>query len=281
MDTRGPVRLSWARVRGDTPGEFASADVSIAGYTMPFVVDTGANAHMMVSGLAWYLGIEGGRSTVVHDANGEDADANVVAEQTYRVVGLPPPRPETFLVSDMPVSSRLLGFLSPQALAGDGAIVLDFRASTLEARPLAALDEEARRPSAVRARPTCPRADGLPLFAIDVEMEGRKAALRVDTGSMVTNVFVGTELGRVMAPLAKSDGLSTAALGGVAKTKTLRQRITVGGVESTVNVDVVEHDPPATCKGEDTTTVGALGIDVLKRCVVTVTRRDAVVRCGD
>lgn len=280
----GPVPLTWSIVRRDSRVQYPTANVTIAGYTMPLVVDTGANGHLIVAGLAWYLGLrlpEG--STTVQGAHGEQIGVGSVADVPYAVPRWPAVGATSFLIADMPVRSRLMGFLSPQLLVGDGAAVIDLPRGTMEPVPRSALDVAAARPGATRARPVCARASGVAIFDIDVDVEGHRVPMTLDTGSGTTTVFGQTDVGRALMPRASGPAEASAALDGVEKTSTVPDaKLTVAGIDARIAVSVIDRPPATHCSGRPDIprdSIGALGIDFLRRCVITIASNDAVLEC--
>ena len=281
-----PVPIVWRKVRLDSAVQYANVDVSIGGYTVPFVLDTGANGHLIVAGLAWYLGLrasDGGVEIPVQGAHGEEVGTSTIDAVPYHLLHWPAVAPTSFLVADMPVRSRLMGFLSPQLLVGEGAATIDLRAGRMEPVPRSALDAAAARAGAVRAVPVCPRASGVAIFDVDVDVEGHRVPMTVDTGSGATTLFGQTDVGRALLPRARGPSEASAALDGVERTSTVPDvKLAVAGLEMRTTVSVIDRPPPDHCSGRPDvarTTVGAIGIDVLRRCVIVIASNDAVLRC--
>ncbi len=285
LTTDGPAPLVWSKVRGDTAIEFLMANVSIAGYTTPLLVDTGANATMLESGLAWYLGLDRttARTTTVQGAHGDETEGTFLSNVSLHILGFPPIAPQYVFLGDMPVRSRLMGFLSPQALVGDGAARIDFAHATMASVPKTELDTLAARPGAVRAKPECPTKQGVALFVVDVEVDGKRVPLVVDSGSGSTSLFGQTEVGRVLAQKAGTTHESSAAIGSVeSATIVPGVKVVAAGGEARVQVSMIDRPPAGHCSASEvvSTSVGTLGIDFLKRCVFVVSAGAAVLWCG-
>ena len=92
-----------------------------------------------------------------------------------------------------------------------------------------------------------------------------------------------TDVGRALLPRARGPSEASAALDGVERTSTVPDvKLAVAGLEMRTTVSVIDRPPPDHCSGRPDvarTTVGAIGIDVLRRCVIVIASNDAVLRC--
>ena len=241
---------------------------------------------VIVAGFAWYRGLrapEGAGAQNVQGAHGAEVGVSAIDDVPYHLLRWPAVAPTSFLIADMPVRSRLMGFLSPQLLVGEGAAVIDLRKGTMEPAPRSALDVAAARSGAVRAKPECARANGLAVFTVDVDVDGHRVSMVIDTGSGATTLFGQTDVGRALLPRARGSSEASAALDGVERTSTVPDvKLTVAGLEAKTTLSLIDRAPPDHCSGRPDVprySVGAIGIDVLRRCVIVIASNDAVLRC--
>ncbi len=283
LAAEGPVEIAWSQLRRDVSVEYPTVQVSIEGYTLPLLLDTGANTHLLVPGVAWYLDLDGERSlATARGAHGADSEVSLVQEVSLRVLRWPAGPPARIAIGDLPVRSRLLGFLSPQALVADGAARIDFRTNEMIPVPRGELARAVAREDAVRLTPICRTSAGVALFVVDADIGGVKGAFIVDSGSGTTGVFGGSEVGRALAPRARPDGTASASLGSVEETSSASARVRVAGLETTTNVSLIDVPARHRCASdaEGAPISGHLGLDVLRRCTVVIAKDEATLSCG-
>jgi hypothetical protein len=261
---------------GDTPDLYATVSVELGEHVMPMVLDTGAQEHMLTSGVTWYLGLPLSSSQMkIWDANGDTVRLATVENLPFHVHHWRDTPPATFAVWDLTVASRLFGVVSPQALVGEGGVVLDFPADEMRAVSKDELPALLRRGNAQQARVDC-EGDPVPAFTVDVDIEGMKLPMRVDTGAGHSTLYDHTAVAEALA----SRAVPTKAgwgLGGPAETRVVPSTsLVVAGRTFRTSLEIVAHGPPSqTCQPVG----GLLGIDVLRVCTIVVAASGASVRC--
>lgn len=251
---------------------------SVGGVPTLFLVDTGANAHVVTRWLAKKakLSLEnhGDSST---DHVGKPVATFRTSHPSFVIDGWGPlPNQETIVI-DVPEGLEKLGigaFLSPQKLDAS-TIVLDL--SRGELREGASLDEEkgalaewatfSRPELRSLPEPTPCKDDTNPFgalsFVVPATLDDQRATLLVDTGAQRTDIFLGSNAGRALAARAEA-GESLLLASGKIDTKVLRDTaVSVGNVRARLDVGVLPGASDTTCPRE-----GVLAMDVLRRCVL-------------
>jgi predicted aspartyl protease len=163
------------------------------------------------------------------------------------------------------------GILSPQRLARDGPVVIDFTAGEMagEDEVRAAARLAARRVSlgtAVRCGNT---------YAMAATVEGKDARLVVDTGAFATDLKASSAPGRALAGRS-SVSRDVYAIGGAVTTRLIADaKVTLGSMSEKLDVAIVnDRGGGARCAGD-----GVVGMDVLGRCVLVIEATRMRVAC--
>lgn len=263
------VALSFeAKKPGTRPLPFPFVDGKIGGRPTRLLIDTGALVHTIDSALATAAGITGTPkgSVISIDGWGKLPDRAVAVREltpTLRAHGIG-------------------GIISPQLLiVGGQAVVVDLVNHELRMRVRAAAWSELGSIGPVLTAPgTMPCAadegglHGVALVA-DAMIEGEPVQLAFDTGSSRTILAQGSKagakveahpvVGRSVATVARGD-IPTSLYGGVP--------VTIGGLSTTGEVGLAPQAGHAPCGHE-----GRVGVDVLKQCVLAMTKDQLHVAC--
>ena len=262
---------------------------SVGGVRTLFLVDTGANAHVVTRWLAKKakLGLEshGDSST---DHVGKAIATLRTSHPRFVVDGWGPLPDKDTIVIDVPEALEKLGigaFLSPQNLDAK-TTVLDL--SRGELRESESLGEEkgalAEWASFSRPEPrslpepvACTDATNpiAPLsFVLAATVDDQKVSLLVDTGAQRTDLFFTSNAGKSLVPRAET-GESLLLASGKVDTKMLRDvPISVGDVRARLDVGLVPGSADPSCPRD-----GVLAMDVLRRCVLVFGQGTFHARC--
>ena len=111
-------------------------------------------------------------------------------------------------------------------------------------------------------------------FVVPATLDGHAAVLELDTGAETSSVRVSSSAGEALdaraEPTREAAGVGSSTSARVAR----GTAIAVGDVTMNTDVKLVTGDEELACPSD-----GLLGMDVLKRCTLVLTRLQAVVRC--
>ncbi len=258
---------------------------SIGGRETLFVLDTGAELHVVDAALADAAGIEtmqvGGRIEV---GNGDAVRARGTVDPRMVIDGWGGVPAHATLVLPLPDDMRA---------AGIGGIVGVALLATLE-RPVLLDLEQGRLTSgdhaalvrSIRTRPllladaqnarVC-RHGTAPAEAVSLVVSGTVAGvpalLSLDTGSLHANVLANVI---ASAGLNATDTTRTYDVAGERETRTLREvSIAIGELEARSDIWITDGAPDPHCAF-----VGQIGIDILRRCALLLGTSDLTVRCA-
>jgi len=269
---------------------------------MRLVVDTGANVHVVDETIAFWAHVPAitpaATSTVMDDGTtieirevptGLDASATMV-ELGFRGpaslrLGIPGLDAPTVLLtrSLSPLAEvGLAGLFSPQRAVPRGAALdVDLASGSLRFLAPSEADEAlGAREGWLALSPICATNDGVPLFAVHAQIEGRPIDLVVDTGASATLVVAQSEVARALSARA-TETSSRFALGGHSEVRIARDtEVRVGDSQVHVAVDIQSAEPRE-CGDATIQLEGALGSDVLRHCRLIIGRDRAALRCPE
>ncbi|HEX4515843.1 MAG TPA: pepsin/retropepsin-like aspartic protease family protein [Polyangiaceae bacterium] len=250
---------------------------TVAGVPTLFLVDTGANAHI----LAGWIARKAQLTTRAFGDTGVDHAGRSI--ETRRA-----PHPqvhidnwgdlddEPMLVTDIPEAVARLGiggFLSPQQLASDDvSVVIDFPKSEMrQVRHGDALDAPGSA-LALDAPRACIDKDS-PLqglaFVVKADIEGNAADLLLDTGAHHSDLLSTSKPGKALLPRSEASRESVYAASGKVTPRTVHHaHMHVGALEVVRDVDLIPGREDDFCPRD-----GVLAMDVLKQCVVMLDRQ--------
>jgi hypothetical protein len=285
--SRPPRRASILYELNGKPFPLPLVRARVAGVPTWFLVDTGANSHVLAGWLARKVGLplqqlgdigtdHAGRSIPTYRVDEPD----VVIEQWGPLDAGP------MLVADVPAPIARLGlggFLSPQNLPrGAEVLVLDLVLGEMRTTSL----EEAQNAVRTRGRPLAPNGvrpcedNASPIrglaYVLPALIEGQRSELMVDTGAQRTDVLAETRIGRGLVPRSVPNEEEMYAASGRIQTRTVKgAHIKAGEFVVTADVDIVPGAPDPVCPRE-----GVIAMDVLRACVLVLGARDMFGRCG-
>jgi predicted aspartyl protease len=244
----------------------------VGGIETNLMIDTGANSHMISAWLARRAGLE---LQSMGDSGTDHAGKTIHTSRTMRpnivleTWGALPDQPT--LVAEMPTVIERLGiggFISPQQLATEDAfVVLDLERAEMRTASKEEVDKLSGRVLGKGAARVCVD-DSTPLrarsFVVKGQVEDMDVELLVDTGAAMTDLLTTSEVGKALLPrtVENKDDVYTAS--GKVKPRVLKNaKLTLGEVESTVDVNVLGGGPDAFCPRD-----GVVAMDVLRHCVL-------------
>jgi len=232
--------------------------VEVGGLPLELLLDTGANAHVLLSPAVQLVGGTPGQALSGHDAGGR-VTANQL-DDVEAAIGRTVLRPLMQVYSSPVLLQRhLAGVLSPLVLAPSLRIDLIGGRLTIGARsPIA-------RPISFRGSlERCPDPRNRPQAMVDVEVGGERARLELDTGTSVTTFDRNSPVGRRLA----------ASTGKPIQVGALTQKVTADAFDA-VDVHAGLHHRTITARIADmreecTGSQGVLGMDMLSGCMLDV-----------
>jgi hypothetical protein len=278
------------------PFPFAVVDAKVLGEPTLALLDTGAGNHAVAGWLARKVasrnlgssegtrfGVQStGRTT--SDPAGHVVEVREVAEPELEIVGFGKLPSQPAMVIDLPEAFERVGvglIVSPQFLIeNDESLVLDLpkREMWREASFTKETVGPGRRfPEPKLCAGEWSRFHSI-LFVVPATIDGEAVELTLDTGGDATvltsaSAAAGALLSRHTTK--KDWGL---AAGGKVDVRTIPPVvIRVGEVERTREIPILSSAKPKTGCGPD----GQLGLDVLRSCVLTLSRSRASARCAD
>ncbi len=249
----------------------------VAGVPTLFLVDTGANAHILTSWIARKAQL----TTRAFGDQGVDHAGRAI--ETRRA-----PHPqvhidnwgdlsdEPMLVTDVPEAVQRLGiggFISPQQLASDDAsIVIDFQKSEMRQMRRGDSLDSAGNALALDPPRVCLDKDS-PLqglaFVVHGQIEGNAVDLLVDTGAHHSDLLSTSKPGKALLPRSEASKESVYAASGKVTPRTVHDaHLHVGALEVMRDVDLIPGKEDDFCPRD-----GVLAMDVLKQCVLVLDRQ--------
>jgi hypothetical protein len=265
----------------NVPVPFPVARALVAGVPTLAVLDTGSETHVVAGWFASKLNLPVASSNAdVHDPTGRPLSLRELANPQLALEGFGPLPAHAAMVIDLPGFFEKGGIgliVSPQLLAAKGeAVVIDIPGRGLWREPEATAMSRAgagQQLLAAGQSVTLPRTSGL-AYLVPATIDSERAQLVLDTGADETClVSVSTAARNIVARHKSHPVLGYAASGESKDLQTPPLKLMVGAVERIVPIGIVSND------GKNPVQDGQLGMDVLKSCVVVLSRPGAVVRC--
>ncbi len=276
---RGPIELQFAASQSavagyETPGAVTLVDAlgglpvvqaTVQGEHAWFVLDSGASRPVLAQ---WYLAARGIHTSSSYEMGFDHAGRPLRVRMATGVQAVVQPlgrvRETTWAVVDVPEVFRrqnIAGFLSPQTWAdARSAVVIDFRTQSLKTTAVENAPSRSHRGEWASA---CGGG-----YVADTRVGQKSARLLVDTGSARTDLLGSVDYPTTTYALQVAGGEVTAAFLGTTE-------VTVGGTSLTASPLVIRGQADHACPRD-----GALGMDVLRSCVVTFYREGARVTCS-
>ncbi len=258
---------------------------TVSGRPTWMLVDTGASSHVIAGWFAKKIGLKLNRlGDMATDHAGRSVVMSRVDAPKVAIDGWGDLADETMVVSDVPPIIEKLGigaFISPQKLNETGdAVVLDLRAAEMRtasfkeaARPeigVATLIGEGTRPCLDADSPVSGVA-----YMARATVGGREAWLLVDTGAERSDLLLGSGPGQALAPKSvPAKGQMYGASGKLTSRTVRRAAVTVGELDFVLDLDLIGGESDPHCPRD-----GVLSMDVLRKCVLVLGKKQMVARC--
>jgi len=251
---------------------------TVAGRPTMLLVDTGAYDHILEGWFARELqdAEAAGRPGAVIDHANRKVAAEKWSAVSLAIEGWTPlPSISPLALGDLNPGPRALGIggiLSPQRLAGDGAVAIDFPAGEMAA--LDGAEATARLAAHATSLGVATRCGAT--YVIAATVEGREARLLVDTGSFTTDLKATSPPGRALSGRT-SVSRDIYTVGGAVTTRMLGDaRVRVGKLDARLDLPMVDDRAhPTPCASD-----GVLGMDVLAGCVLVIEANQLRIGCG-
>ena len=270
-----PTGVRLERVPCSSGSELA-APVSVNGTVGWFILDSGTFAHAVYGAFAKRAGLAVGPATETI-GGGAGIAVHTLADPTFEVLGVGRFTTREVLVIDEATTPLardtcgVAGVIAPSFLATeDRAVVIDFRARTLDRIPIAEIDRTLDAVHGARFDVAAGAGYG---FTADATIDHVATRLLVDTGACCTWVMAGGEVSRALAPRSKSGG-KLGTLDGMRAYRGATAALAFGAVTRTLEVHVVDAGPG------DSVDDGGIGSEALAGCVLVFTPHDLHGACG-
>ncbi len=241
------------------------------------LVDTGSTRSAITKWLADDLGMSTERHAedTGRDFVGSPLDVERSSPLDIRADSGPVVARGVVLVVDTPMLPRhrgVGGVLSPQLMLRPGySLVLDLIDGRMAvvAGALGRTDPWADKGMV----PSGMRLCGLPgAYLVPAIVDGTDVLLRLDTGADQTSIFMNSSLGQSL--LSKIAVASGAAQSSNVQFGQVASKLRAGGVATNLDLRLIPGQSPVDCKYD-----GLLGMDVLKRCMITLDQQTGFATC--
>ena len=256
---------------------------TVAGTSTLALVDTGANSTVIAGWLARKTNLTLQRfGDTGTDHTGRSIETRRALHPQVAIEGWGSLPDEPLLVTDVPDAVTKLGigvFVSPQKLAGDGeAIILDFPHKEMRAVKKGASLESIGAALTLDPVALCEDKEspiqGL-AYVVSGTIDGESVKLLVDTGAHHSDLLMSSPPGQKLLPHAVDSKEQVYAASGKVTPKTLKEvKVSVGAVESTLDVDLIPGKKDDFCPRD-----GVLAMDVLGKCVLMLESGRLVGQC--
>jgi len=275
-DTTTPRRVDLEFSIGNKPFPLPVVHGTVSGVPTLFLVDTGANAHILSGFIARkaQLTTRAFGDTGV-DHTGRTIDTRRATHPEIHIDNWGDLPDEPMLVTDVPdavVKLGIGGFISPQQLASDDvSIVLDFQKSEMRQLRHGETIDAAGSALALDPPRTC-RDEDSPLhglaFVVNAEIDGNAAQLLVDTGAHHSDLLAQSKPAKELRARSEPSRESVYAASGRVSPRTVHDaHVHVGAIDVVRDVDLIPGAQDDFCPRD-----GVLAMDVLKHCVLTIDR---------
>jgi hypothetical protein len=266
-------------VRGQ-PFKVGVVRAVVGGVPTLALIDTGAGRHVISTTLARRIG----KPLIdTHDTTADPAGRIlplVVADAAIELEGLGALPAQPPVVIDLPGIFDELGIgliLSPQRAVEDGqALRIDYRTGALTRivdPPMSIVPRPGHWPAPGRCGG--PTDQSGPFYLVDAKIDGEAVALTLDTGADATCVFGGAPIAQVLRSRYRTTADQAYGAGGaIQMRRTPEILVHVGKVATLRALPILPREAHGAC-GQD----GHLGLDVLRSCVIVISRDHASVEC--
>jgi len=256
---------------------------TVAGVPCLFLVDTGANAHILAGWLARkaQLTTRAFGDTGV-DHSGQSIETRRAPHPQVHIDNWGDLADEPMLVTDIPEAVARLGiggFLSPQQLANDDiSVVLDFQKNEMRLMRRGDTIDAPGNALALDAPRACTDKDS-PLqglaFVVKADIEGHAAELLLDTGAHHSDLLSTSKPAKALVSRSEASREAVYAASGKVTPRTVHNaHVHVGALEVVRDVDLIPGKEDDFCPRD-----GVLAMDVLKQCVVVLDRQTVTGLC--
>lgn len=268
----------------DRPFPLPIVHGTVAGVPTLFLVDTGANAHILSGAIARKAELTTRAfGDVGVDHSGRSIETRRATHPHVHIDNWGDLPDEPILVTDVPDAVTRLGiggFISPQQLTTDDAsLVLDFQRS--EMRQMQRGDTLGASGSALALDPPrmCLDRDS-PLrglaFVVHAQIDGHDADLLIDSGAHHSDLLSASAPAKALLPRSQPNGEPVYAASGKVTPRTVHgAHIRVGALEATRDIDLIPGQQDDFCPRD-----GVLAMDVLKKCVLVFDRHSVSGVCN-
>jgi hypothetical protein len=250
---------------------------TVAGVATLFLVDTGANAHILAGWIARkaQLTTRAFGDTGVDHA-GRSIETRRAPHPQVHIDNWGDLADEPMLVTDIPEAVARLGiggFISPQQLSSDDvSVVIDFQKGEMRQIHRGEALDSPGNALALDAPRTCLDNDS-PLkglaFVVKADVEGHPADLLLDTGAHHSDLLATSKPGKALLSRSEASRESVYAASGKVTPRTVHNaHMRVGGLEVVRDVDLIPGREDDFCPRD-----GVLAMDILKQCVVVLDRQ--------
>lgn len=260
----------------DKPFPLPIVHGTVAGVQTLFLVDTGANAHILSGAIARKAQLTTRAfGDVGVDHSGRSIETRRAPHPQVHIDNWGDLPDEPMLVTDVPEAVTRLGiggFLSPQQLVGDDtSLVLDFQKSEMRQMHRGDALDASGSALALDTPRVCIDRDS-PLrglaFVLHAQIEGNPADLLIDSGAHHSDLLSASAPAKALLPRSEATGEPVYAASGKVTPRTVRDaHIRVGALEATRDIDLIPGQQDEFCPRD-----GVLAMDVLKKCVLVFDR---------
>ena len=288
---RGPLKRK-QRLEYDIRGRAFPLPIvrgSVAGFPTLFLVDTGANSHVIAGWLARKLGLPMKKlGDIGTDHVGKTIAAFRIDRPELALDEWGPLDRGPVLAAEVPEVIEKLGiggFVSPQRLVEEGdSVILDLAGGEIRSawwdEALYALSASGTTLVVADQSRACEEAEG-PIkglaFVVPATIESNRVELLVDTGAQHSDLFAGSAAGQKLLPASvpNKEPMYTAS-GKISARKLRGARVGSGAYAITSDVDLITGAADASCARD-----GVLAMDVLRSCALLLGRQRLYARCLD
>lgn len=260
---------------------------SVRGFPALFLVDTGANSHVIAGWLARKLALP---MKKLGDTGTDHAGRAIAAFRVDRprlsLDGWGPLEDRPVLAADVPEVIEKLGiggFISPQRLVEEGdSVVVDLAGGEIRAawwdEALYALSASGTTLVLADQARACEDTEGAikgVAFVVPATVESNRVELLVDTGAQHSDLFAGSPAGqRLLAQSVPNKEPMYTASGKISARKVKGARVGSGALTITSDLDLIGGAADASCPRD-----GVLAMDVLRSCALLLGRQRLYARC--
>jgi predicted aspartyl protease len=263
---------------------------SVGGFPTLFLVDTGANSHVIAGWLARKLGLRMNKlGDIGTDHVGKAIAAFRIDRPKLALDDWGPIAPGPVLAAEVPEAIEKLGiggFISPQRLVEEGdSVVLDLAGGEIRSawwdEALYSLSASGTTLVVADQGHACEESEGTIkglAFVVPATIQGNRVDLLVDTGAQHSDLFASSPAGQKLAAqsVPNHEPMYTAS-GKISARRIRGASIGSAALTITSDVDLIGGAADASCPRD-----GVLAMDVLRSCALLLGRKQVYARClGD